>query len=212
MLNKPTIYIVLGIVIGIAFAKLFTATTPCLETTAITKPSLLKEETSKKAIHFQKKVDSLNLVAKDIDNKLTNKKTALAISKNKTPVLQTQLLAANERVIGSDGETEVLNCSPEENLLAEFIQANDNKDSLYETIDSTRIVQLQNKDASLEVKYNMYHALEQSFNYNLSQQELLFTQNKLLRKQITRQKLKGKIVSAVILIVSASAAHFLIKQ
>ena len=211
MVIKPIIYIVLGVVIGIALARLFTATSPCRENTAIKKASQLKEQTSKKAIHFQKKVDSLEVVAKDLNSKLNNNKAALAIAKNKTLVLQTQLLAEKEKEFVSNGEAGAIDCPPEEDLLTEFIEAATLKDSLYETIESTRVQQLHNKDAALAVKDSMYNALQQSFEQSISQQELIFTQNKLLRKQVNRQKLKGKLVSAVVLVVGASAVRYLVR-
>ena len=208
---KPTIYIVVGIIIGIAFCKLFTSTSVSSPTNLITKPSLLKAEASKTATHFQQKVDSLNAIARNLLGKINSSKTDLALAKNKTLVLQTQLVAAKEKEVTKNSEREILIC-PEENLLTQFIEASTYKDSLYETIDSTRVQQLQNKDVALEVKDSMYNALKQSFDLSLSQQELLFIQNKSLHKQINRQKLKSKIVSAVILLVSASAANYLLKH
>ena len=211
MLIKPIIYIVLGIVIGIAITKLFTSSNPCPQITGITKPSILKEQTTKTAIHFQKKVDSLGSLAKDLDKKLTANKAALAIAKNKTLVLQTQLVAAKEKEIVSNNETEAINCPHEENVLTQFIEANNNKDSLYETIDSTLERQLLNKDASLAIKDSMYQALQQSFHQSMAEQQILYTQNSLMRKQINRQKVKGKLVSAAVLIISASAVRYLVK-
>jgi hypothetical protein len=211
MFIKPTIYIIIGIIIGIAFTKLFTPTNILPQETAITTPSTLKEQTAKTAVHYQQKVDSLKLIAKDLSNKLTNNKSALVIAKNRALVLQTQLLTANKMEFISDNETHVLDCSPKEDQLTAFIQVNDHKDSLYETIDSTRIMQLQNKDASLTVKDSMYHSLKQSFEQSLNEQQLLYTQNSLLRTQINRQKRKGKIVSAAILLISATAANYLLK-
>lgn len=211
MLIKPTIYIFLGIIIGIAITTLFTTGNPSTQITAITKPSLLKEQTSKKVIHFQQKVDSLGLLAKDLDKKLTANKAALAIAKNKTLVLQTQLVAAKEKEIVSNNETEAINCPHEENVLTQFIEANNHKDSLYETIDSTRERQLLNKDASLAIKDSMYQALQQSFHQSMAEQQILYTQNSLMRKQINRQKVKGKLVSAAVLIISASAVRYLVK-
>ena len=208
---KPTIYIVVGIIIGIAFCKLFTSTSVSSPTNIITKPSLLKAEASKTAIHFQQKVDSLNAIARNLLGKINSSKTDLALAKNKTLVLQTQLVAAKDKEVTKNSERKILIC-PEENLLTQFIEASTYKDSLYETIDSTRVQQLQNKDVALEVKDSMYNALKQSFDLSLSQRELLFTQNKSLYKQINRQKLKRKIVSAVILLVSASAANYLLKH
>ena len=211
MVIKPIIYIVLGIVIGIALARLFTATNPCRENTAIKKASQLKEQTSKKEIHFQNKVDSLASLAKDINKKLTASKAALAVAKNKTLVLQTQLVAAKKEEIILNKEAEANDCPPEENLLTEFIEVNNYKDSLYESIDSTRVQQLENKEASLAVKDSMYSALKESFDYSISQQEILFNQNKLLRRQVKRQKVKEKLVSGAVLVVGASIAHLLLK-
>ncbi len=211
MVIKPIIYIVLGVVIGIALARLFTATSPCRENTAIKKASLLKEQTSKKEIHFQKKVDSLGLLAKDLKSKLNNSKAALEIAKNKTLVLQTQLLASKEKEFVSNEEAGAIDCPHEEGLLTEFIEVNTYKDSIYESIDSTRVQQLQNKDASLAVKDSMYNDLKVSFDYSISQQELLFAQNKLLRRQLNRRKVKGKLVSGAVLIVCASAVRYLVR-
>ncbi len=212
MVIKPIIYIVLGIVIGIAITKLFTSSNPCPEITAIAKPSLLKEQTSKKAMQFQNKVDSLQVVAKDLSNNLITSKASLAIAKNRTLVLQKQLVAATENKIVSNKEVGALDCPPEEDLLTELIEVNTYKDSLYETIDSTRVQQLQNKDAALAVKDSMYIALQQSFEQSMAEQQILYTQNSLFRKQIKRQRLGSKVVSAAILIVSVSAVNFLLKH
>ena len=68
-----------------------------------------------------------------------------------------------------------------------------------------------NKDASLAIKDSMYQALKLSFDESLVEQQVLYTQNKLLRRQVSRQKLKGKLLSAAVLIVSASAVRYLVK-
>ncbi len=213
---KILITLVLGIIIGISFTKLFTKNNKednISPTVKIIKPSVLQKTTTKVEWYFEQKIDSLNTNNKLLNKKLGGSRAALEAAKNKNLVLQTQLYDL------IDNKNESLDTSIEykhddvfEDKIIELINENNYKDSLYENIDSTVTAQLRNKDSTIVLMGDKYDSLKISLDESMLQQQSLYDQNKQFKKQFRRQKIKTKLLSAGILILSGIAANYLIQH
>ena len=215
---KLIITLVLGIIIGISFTKLFTGNNKNKNenvpaTVKIIKPSLLQKNTANVESYFEQKIDSLNTNNKLLNKKLGGSRAALEVAKNNNIVLQTQLydLIDNKKELA---DTSIKNNKDDvfQDKIIELINENNYKDSLYENIDSTVTAQVKNKDSTIVLMGDKYDSLKISFNESLLQQQLLYDQNKQFKQQFRRQKIKTKLLSAGLLILSGVAANYLIQH
>lgn len=213
---KLLITLVVGIIIGFSFTKLFTGNNKEQNLTATVKnlkPSVLQKTTAKVESYFEQKIDSLNSNNKLLNKKLTGSRTALQESKNKNLVLQTQIYdLIDNKNESTDSSIENNNTDVFQDKIIELINENNYKDSLYENIDSTVTAQVKNKDSTIVLMGDKYDSLKISFNESLLQQQLLYDQNKQFKQQFRRQKIKTKLLSAVLLILSGVAANYLIQH
>lgn len=97
-------------------------------------------------------------------------------------------------------------------LVDDLIETSVVKDSLYENALMNLEQQVVNRDSSLAIKDAQYIELKSAFTRSIEGQEQLTAENKLLTKEITKQKRKSKIISAALLILSGAAATYLIQQ
>jgi hypothetical protein len=103
--------------------------------------------------------------------------------------------------------------SPCDSLVTEvigYIDQNHRKDSLYED-------QLIQMDSVVTVKDNLIQASEKAytnlnllFDQSLTAQKNLSKENKLLQRQFKRQRFKSKLITAGLMILSATAANYLL--
>lgn len=200
---KTIITIAIGIIIGITFTKLFSKSS---KLQAPTNPTTLQKQTTKTESHSLQKINELNTNSQTLSTKITSGKSALALAKNKTLATQTQLQTLLSTKTADTTKTD------NQIILTQLIKENNSKDSLYENIDSIRVRQLHNKIAVIAIKDSLYQSLKQCFTQSITQQELLYNQNQQLQKHFKRQKLKSKILSFSLLILSATAANYLLKQ
>lgn len=213
---KILMTLILGIIIGISFTKLFTGNSKeeNLTTTAKNiKPFVLQKTTVNEEFYFVQKIDSLNTNNKLLNKKLGGSRAALEVAKNKNLVLQTQLYDLIDNKNGSSCnliQDSIGNRFKDK--VIDLINENNYKDSLYENIDSTVTAQVRNKDSTIVLINNKYDSLKIYFNASLLQQQLLYDQNNQFKKQFRRQKIKNKILSAGILILSGATANYLIRH
>ncbi|MBC7627926.1 hypothetical protein [Ferruginibacter sp.] len=213
---KILMTLILGIIIGISFTKLFTGNNKEENLTAtvkVLKPSVLQKTTANVEFYFEQKIDSLNTNNKLLNKKLGGSRAALEMAKNKNIVLQTQLydLIDNNN---ESADTSIENNKDDvfQDKIIQLINENNYKDSLYENIDSTVTAQVRNKDSTIVLMGDKYDSLKISFNESVLQQQLLHDQNKQFKKQFMRQKIKSKLLSVGLLILSGAAANYLIQH
>ena len=102
-------------------------------------------------------------------------------------------------------------CDSLANEVSQYLEENTLKDSLYEThiskLDSTISI----KDSIIQLKNKMHIDLSNTVSKLLNDHETLLRENKALRKEFKRQKRKGKLVTVGLMILSATAANYLLK-
>ena len=215
MINLKTILtLVVGVLIGISFTKLFQSSSKeILPVASIKKlnPSVLEKQTVKATQGYQQQIDSLNVNSNALNKQLENTKQILATVKKKNIILQTQVYdLIDNKKNGNDTLQDDKNCAALENKVLELMQSSNEKDSLCETVATVLETQVKNKDSTLLIEGLKFITLQTAFNESLSQQGILYEQNKSYQKQFNRQKLKGKLLSVGVLIVAGLLANQLI--
>lgn len=106
----------------------------------------------------------------------------------------------------------VLSCDSLKREIAAYLQENGDKNSLYDrqitTMDSVIAV----KDTIIQTQTARQQEFNALFNQSVQQQEILFGENKQLRKQLRRQKVKGTFKTIGLMILSGVATHYLINH
>ena len=204
------IFLVLGMIIGIGGTMFFSshsATTPTVAS-AIQSTADQKNTSVLVEAHFQNKVDSLMQSNSTLNRKVSSSKTELQKVKQDNKVLlelvDTLLVHA---ATATDTATKLAQCDSLSATVADFIVSTNTKDSLYEDITATLQAQVNNKDTVISTQREQYNCLKLSFDKSLAQQDLLSGQNLLLGKQIKTHKIKNKLLSAGVVILSGIAAY-----
>lgn len=174
----------------------------------------LKKEVAQAEVSYSKTFDSLKKKSIKLESELAGTKKTLAEAKRKNQSLTTQVYALidkqKEQVFDEiEGDT---SCDSLITTVEYLMQSSSQKDSLYDETVLNLEDQLKNKDSTIAMKDEQYRNLKSSFDKSLSNQQLLLDENKLLGKQVKKQKLKSKVLSAVLFIFSGAAINHFIRH
>ena len=223
-IGVPVITLILGILIGLLSWFLFDLSANDLLTTSSpdNTETIKKEIAAKEALH-QEKIIELENKNDELQKDLNTVKEQLASIKSQTKKRETtikkilepkgmsakDLLAKVAHSVPLDSS--LSRCDSLANEVSEYIEENAEKDSLYEThiskLDSTISI----KDSIIHLKNKMHIDLSNTVSKLLNDHETLLRENKALRKEFKRQKRKSKLVTVGLMILSATAANYLLK-
>ena len=223
-IGVPVITLILGILIGLLSWFLFDLSASELLTTSSpdNTETIKKEIAAKEALH-QEKIIELENRNDELQKDLNTVKEQLATIKSQTKKRETTIkkILEPKGIAAKDLLEKVGHSVPVDNSLSpcdslasevtEYIEENVVKDSLYETqiskLDSTIAI----KDSIIQLKNKLHIDLSNTVSKLLNDHEALSRQNKALQKQFKRQKRKSKIVTVGLMILSATAANYLLK-
>lgn len=212
-ISKTTLLLISGFAAGIGLCMFFTCHHDPVIDKKIIAPSVLAKKAAQEENHFQLAIDSLKHRATSLQTELASTSDLLGKSKKKNAILQRQLLAIAERDPDpGDTLSYYTNCDSLKDNLKIWTSANDEKDSLYETVIGNQQEQLQIKDSAIALLDQRYTGINKLFKESLSQQELLFTQNKQLNKTLKRQRFKNKLLSGFAVIAAGITTSYLLKH
>ena len=223
-IGVPVITLILGILIGLLSWFLFDLSANDLLTTSSVDNSetIKKEIAAKEALH-QEKITELENKNAALQKDLNTIKEQLASIKSQTKkrettikkILEPKGMAAKDLLekVGHSVpiDSSLSPCDSLANEVSEYIEENSVKDSLYEThiinLDSTIAI----KDSIIQLKNKLHIDLSNTVSKLLNDREALLRENKALRKEFKRQKRKSKFVTVGLMILTATAANYLLK-
>lgn len=177
------------------------------------------KELQKEVTHFEngyrKSFDSLKKESTKLSSALNMAKTELQQAKKRSQLLQGhvyRLLDSRFEKQQSDTVVSITSCDSLSVTVRELMQANEQKDTLYEHVTTNLEDQVKNKDSTIALKDSQYSQLKSAFDHSVNNQALLVEQNKLLNKEYKRQKLKSKFLSATLFVLSGAAATYLLRH
>lgn len=208
------VFLVLGLVFGIALSTLFNGCGDAGKTKwkeKAEKPLILKEEAEQTALLYASKLDSVSAHNTVLQEQVNSTKTALSVAKRKNSQLTqrvNELIAVNEVL---NDTTELLaNCDTLEQAVQELIVSCNEKDSLYDNVIASMQKQISNRDSTIGLQQQQYLFLKLSFDRSIEQQTSLFSENKSYQKQFKWQKAKSRLLSAGMLVLAGVATYSLI--
>jgi regulator of replication initiation timing len=173
----------------------------------------LKKEVAKSEISYSKAVDSLKVQSVKLLSDLSDTKKELSRAKQKNYSLQLTVYD----LIDKQSETKTVGGVENNNgcdslivTVEKLMQSSTEKDSLYEKTTVNLEDQLKNKDSTITLKEKQYGDIKSAFTKSIETSNEVSAQNKLLTKQVKRQKFKSKVLSAATLILTGAATNYLI--
>jgi len=205
----------LGIIAGISCTLFFgnNSIPKPVYTGTLQSPADLKNTSVLIEAHFQGKVDSLTRNNNVLAGKVGNTKAELQKAKQDNKVLLElvdTLLAHSANT--TDTATKLAQCDSLSETVQDLIVSSNTRDSLYEDLTTTLQAQVNNKDSVIGTQQEQYNTLKLSFDKSLAQQDVLSIQNLSLEKQVKRHKIKNKLLSAGVFILSGIAAYQLLQH
>lgn len=175
------------------------------------------KELKKEVTHFEasyaKSFDTLKKENDKLTSELTATKSALQKAKQRSIDLQGQVYGLLDRRFEMQQADTPMTTTPCDTLSAmvnDLMQAGAQKDTLYEEVTGNLEKQLANKDTTIALKNVQYADLKTAFEKSIQGQQLLADQNMQLSKQYKRQKVKSKLLSAILIALSGAAATYFI--
>ena len=204
-LKNSIISLVLGLIIGIFGTHIFSSNSskPPVVVTALQSPADIKNASIAVETHFQNKVDSLVQTNTQLQQKVGSTKSELQKAKSDNKVLLDlvdTLLAyeGNEK----DTATRLADCDSVSTAVHELIASSNERDSLCENLNNTLQAQVSNRDSVIGTQNEQYNTLKLSFDKSLAQQDVLTMQSQLYEKQIKGFRVKNKLLSAGVFILT----------
>jgi len=174
----------------------------------------LQKEVSKTETSFAQRFDSIQSENNKLTVGLNDTKAALQVAKQKSKALEQKIKTI--LLIKESTEEPIAFYDPACDSLigtVEYLmQASAQKDSLYEEVQINLQTQIKNKDSTISLQANQYQSLKSTFSKSLESQEVLDRQNRLITKAYKKQKVKSKVLSALLFIGSGVAAGYIINR
>lgn len=208
-------FLVLGLIIGIGGTMMFgnrKAAQPVI-VTGMQTPADMKNTSVLVEAKFQERLDSLSQTNDNLTRKVSSSKTELQKAKQDNKVLLElvdTLLAHSAQT--TDTATRLAQCDSLGATVQELIVTTNLKDSLYEDMTSALQAQVSNKDSVISTQQERYNVLRLSFDQSLAQQDLLTAQHLGLEHKLKGFKIKNKLLSAGVFIISGIATYQFIHQ
>lgn len=206
----------LGLLLGLFYTFMYRTLLVDPYKPLVSKKSMvdIKKEVTRSEEGYTKSFDSLKEKSTRLEVALSGTKRTLSEAKQQNQSLKKQVYhlidRQNEQPLEHSEENN--SCDSLIATVEYLMQSNSEKDSLYETVNINLEEQVKNKDSTIALKDEQYNMLKSSFNQSLSNQSALFDENKLLSKQVKKQKVKSKILSAALFIFSGVAINQLIRH
>ncbi len=221
--------LLIGFVTGLCLSFLFRdySNEPGITHEKTVQPAELKKEADVNEASYQAKITELENKNEQLRQELKSTKDQLAAIKSKTKQRENNikkiidptnfqekgypakelLHKVNPAIITDTGLSP---CDTLVNEVGAYLEENAIKDSLYESQITKQDSLLAGKDSIIEVKIRLHQDLKVLFDRSLMQQETLMNENKQLRKQFKRQKLRSKLFAIGVTVLSGFTANYLI--
>lgn len=206
----------IGLVLGLYLSFMYcvaTHTAAHAPVPALPVKKLQKEVAASEKV-FAAKLDSLKAENRKLETRVNTAKAALQKAKSNSARLQTktkniiqQNLKAQESPYAYDPSCDSLITTAEA-----LMQASVEKDSLYEGVVKDIEAQVANRDSTISLLHERHHFLTTAFEKSIQSLALVQKENTVLTKAARRQKIKSKVFSAALFILSGAAAGYLLTR
>jgi hypothetical protein len=211
------IFIIAGMVLGIGLTNLYRGCgNDCPAETGKYRPIVKKQATAKEEKKYKEQTDSFKEKNRKLAETLAATKKNLEKAGNKTHELQTQVADLTEQYIKASENRDTIKileqCDSLIPTTGQMVAAEKEQDSLNRATIEQLEVQAANKDTIISIQEERNGIIKQQLENSEVVQEQAIIENKKLRKQLKRQKIKGKMASLAAVIVSGITLKWLLQH
>ena len=204
-----------GLLLGIALTFLFQFLMIDDYTPPVKKVEIksIEKQVAKSEVNYEKTVDSLRSQSVKLQVQLSDTKTELTKAKQRAYSLQVTVYELLDKRLENEANGNANNTTSCDSLIVtveDLMHSSSVKDSLYEKVNSNLEEQVKNKDSTIALKEAQYLDIKSAFKKSIENQNELLDQNRLLDKQVKKQKFKSKVLSAALFILTGAAANYII--
>lgn len=204
-----------GLLLGIALTLLFQFLTIDDYVPPVKKIEIksIEKQVSTSEVNYAKTVDSLRSQSVKLQVQLSDTKTELSKAKQRAYSLQVTVYELLDKRLENEANGNANNATSCDSLIVtveDLMHSSSVKDSLYEKVNSNLEEQVKNKDSTIALKEAQYLDIKSAFKKSIENQNELLDQNRLLDKQVKKQKFKSKVLSAALFILTGAAANYII--
>ena len=204
-----------GLLLGIALTLLFQFLMIDDYTPPVKKIEIksIEKQVSTSEVNYAKTVDSLRNQSVKLQVQLSDTKTELSKAKQRAYSLQVTVYELLDKRLENEANGNANNATSCDSLIVtveDLMHSSSVKDSLYEKVNSNLEEQVKNKDSTIALKEAQYLDIKSAFKKSIENQNELLDQNRLLDKQVKKQKFKSKVLSAALFILTGAAANYII--
>ena len=223
--SKLSVYFLIsGFLLGFFMAFFFMSGNPDTNTSQSSPASTkqLSKEVSIIEKNYQNRIVVLQNKNSELQQKLSTAQSSLDKAKQSVKQKESRVkkLARSDNTIKKKWSIENYNlpffdespgnCDSLKIEVDEYINENHRKDSLYEIQLSTMDSVVSVKDSIVHTTEGLYNSLHQIYDKAIAAQLILQNENHVLRKKEKRRKVKSKIVTAGLMLLTGAAANFLL--
>ena len=215
-------HLLLGFVLGFVTAFLFEDCNkrPTIKKEAVVKLKGLKKQAVTIEQNYLKQIANLQDQNIELQQNLQVTQGFLDQAKKTTKQLENKIKKIIEptgypakklmqKVMTNEISSDLPTCDSLMNVVSDYLEENHRKDSIYEL----QIIQMYSmvsiKNDLIQTNTEAYTNLHQLFGQSVVSQENLIKENTQLRRQFKRQRFKNKLVTAGLMILSATATNYL---
>lgn len=214
-MKTHAIIFTLGLLLGLFFSFMYRTLVINFPQPVVSEKSVLelKKEVANTEVTYAKSIDSLTTNNAALNDELIRTKVSLQTIKAANVQLTTKATFLIRK--SKEDKKDILTSTVCDSLVTNvehLIVSHSEKDSLYEAVTGNLSAQIANKDSTIILKDEQYLSLKFTFDKSLSNQQLLVDENKLLSKQVRKQKAKGKFLSAALMLITGTAIHQFISR
>ncbi len=204
---------IVGFILGIYFSLLFSGCghVRSTDTHIVVQPTAeLQQRVAAVRSAYQVRVDSLTNADQKLQAVLQTTQSALVVAKTKNKSLQQQIYhLLDQASVTADTTTRLNDCDSLQARVKDLVDNGAVKDSLQDSVTSTLIDQVNNRDSTILIQRQAYQALQGSFNQCLQQTQALVTENQSLHHSIRHQKLTATLKTIGLVVAGLLATHYL---
>ncbi|NLR58840.1 hypothetical protein HGH93_12055 [Chitinophaga polysaccharea] len=202
------LFFILGVVTTISTSQLFKSCRDPELTPVAVLPAGEQVQQQKVLAAYDQRIAELTTDNASLQQQVTDNRAALNRTIRKAATLEAQL---EQQVADmpplTDTVARLTNCDSIVQTAVAFAASAAQNDSLYQQLTTTLEQQVQNRDSTIAVQQQQQNYLQLNYDRNLAQQQLLLSENLQLHKDIRRHRVKNRLLSAGLLLLSGTATY-----
>jgi len=205
------VFFVLGVIMTISTSQIFKSCRQPHGQFAVVPPLVEQAEQQKVLKDYDQRITTLTTQNSALKQEVADSKTALNRTKRRAALLESQL---EEQVstasVLTDTTDRLSNCDSIAQTAIALSASAAERDSLYTELTGALEQQVVNRDSTISIQQEQHNYLLSNYDRSISQQQLLLSENLQLHQDVKQRRVKNRILSAGLLLLSGTITYMVL--